>query len=335
MKVDAEAMVSSPGEAAELSRKAEEFGFDCFWVNETKHDPFVQLTIAATATKGISLGTSIALAFTRSPTTLAYTAWDLQNLSGGRLILGLGSQVKGHIERRFGVKWDAPVSRMKEAILATRAVWESWQTDSKLEFHGKFYDLDLMTPFFSPGPIDHPNIPVYVAAVNVGMCKMAGSVADGVHVHPLHTVKYLTEVLGPALEAGIARAGRKRKELEVAASVFAAPGETREEIERVKELYRQQIAFYASTRTYRKLMEAHGWGDVCDRLHELSVRGEWERMGGEVGDDMLGEFVVEGGWGEIGDSLERRYGKLVDRVRVYLPFDGDVRWRKFVEGFRA
>ena len=335
MKIDAETAVGSPAEIPGLSKRAEEFGFDCLWVNETKHDPFLQLALASEHTKKISLGTSVALAFTRSPTTMAYTAWDLQNLSGGRLILGLGSQVKGHLERRFGMKWESPAPKMKEFVLALRAVWETWQNGAKLDFAGRFYRLDLMTPFFNPGPIERPRIPVYVAGVNQGMCRLAGTVADGIHVHPLHTVRYLREVMLPGLEGGLAKSGRRRDEFSVAASVFAAVGDTRREIESVREVYREQIAFYASTRTYRRLMDLHGWGDVCDRLHQHSVKGEWDRMASEVSDEMIGEFVVDGRWEEMGEKLVKRYGGLVDRVRLYLPFDGDPTWRKLVAGFRA
>ncbi len=335
MKVDAEVSVGSPQEAAGLSRKAEDYGFDCFWVNETKHDPFVQLALAATSTSRISLGTSIALAFTRSPTTLAYTAWDLQDLSNGRVILGLGSQVKGHIERRFGMKWEAPAPRMKEYVQALRAVWGAWQEGKKLEFDGRFYHLDLMTPFFSPGPLENPRVPVYVAGVNEGMCRVAGGVADGLHVHPLHTVRYLKEVIGPAVSSGAVRAGRRREDVTLAASVFAAVGRTEAEVKSVKELYRGQIAFYASTRTYRKVMELHGWGDVCDRLHVLSTKGEWGKMAGEIGDDVLDGFLVEGSWDEMGGILARRYKGLVERVRLYRPFEGEEEWKRLVEGFRA
>ncbi len=335
MKIDAETAVESPAEVQELSKRAEEHGFDCLWVNETKHDPFVQLALAAANTKRIELGTSIALAFTRSPTTLAYTAWDLQRLSDGRLILGLGSQVKGHIERRFGMKWESPAPKMKETVRAIRSVWESWQTGTQLDFKGRFFRLDLMTPFFSPGPNEHPRIPIYIAGVNEGMCRLVGEVGDGLHVHPLHTVRYLREVVSPALAKGLARSGRQRREVSVAASVFAAVGDTEKEVANVREAYREQIAFYASTRTYRSLMELHGWGDVCDRLHEHSVRGEWDKMGAEVADELLNEFVVEGRWEEIGGEMKKRYGNLVDRVRLYLPFDGDGSWRRLVAGFRA
>ncbi|MBI3840397.1 MAG: TIGR03617 family F420-dependent LLM class oxidoreductase [Thaumarchaeota archaeon] len=310
-------------------------GFDCFWANETKHDPFVQVALASANTKTIGVGTSIALAFTRSPTTLAYTAWDLQRLSEGRLILGLGSQVKGHLERRFGMKWESPAPKMKEVVLALRAVWGAWQSGGKLDFRGRFFQLDLMTPFFSPGPIKSPGIPVYLAGVNEGMCRVAGAVGDGLHVHPLHTVRYLKEVVEPAIGAGLSRSGRRREDFSVAASVFAAMGKDREEVRKAKEACREQIAFYASTRTYRKLMELHGWGDVCDRLHELSVKGEWTKMPSVVGDEVLEAFVVEGRSDELAEVLVKRYGGSVDRVRLYQPFDGGEDWRGLVEGFRA
>ncbi|MDV3277913.1 MAG: TIGR03617 family F420-dependent LLM class oxidoreductase [Nitrososphaerales archaeon] len=333
MKIDAELFAASPSEAAELAKKAEEFGFDCLWVNETKHDPFLQLTLAAASTRSIMLGTSIALAFTRSPTTLAYTAWDLQNLSSGRLILGLGSQVKGHIERRFGLKWESPAPKMREVILALRSVWESWQTGSKLDFQGRFYKIDLMTPFFSPGPIEHPMIPIYIAGVNERMCNLVGRLGDGLHVHPLHTARYLKEAILPAMSRGLEKVGRRREDVAVAASVFAAVGDDEAQIKNVRQFYRNQIAFYASTRTYRKVMELHGWGDVCDRLHQLSVRGEWGKMADEVGEEVLDEFVVEGTWRTIGGEVARKYRGMVDRVRFYIPFDGGEGWKGLVEGF--
>jgi probable F420-dependent oxidoreductase len=335
LKVDAEIAADSPSEAAGLARKAEDFGFDCLWVNETKHDPFVQLSLAAANTSRISLGTSIALAFTRSPTTLAHTAWDIQSLSGARLILGLRSQVKAHNERRFGMKSEPPSPKMNEVVVALRSVWASWQDGRALDFQGRFFSQSLMTPFFNPGPIEHPRIPVYVAGVNEGMCSVAGSIADGLHVHPLHTMKYLREVVGPALQRGEAKAGRRKEDVTVAASVFAVVGENESERKRVREAMREQISFYASTRSYRKVMEVHGWGDVCDRLHELSSKGEWGKMSSEVGDDMLEEFCVEGDWGGIGTLLKNRYSGVADRVRLYLPFEGEDHWTKFVRGFRA
>ena len=335
MKVDAELAVASPGEAATLAGKAEEYGFDCLWVNETKHDPFVQIALAAGSTGRIELGTSIALAFTRSPTTLAYTAWDLQGLSKGRFILGLGSQVKGHIERRFGMKWEPPAPKMKDVVLALRSIWGSWQAGTKLDYDGRFFHLDLMTPFFNPGSIENPIIPVYVAAVNEGICRVGGMVADGIHVHPLHTVKYLREVVRPSIAEGASKASRKKEEIAVAASVFGAIGENESEVRAVREAMRQQISFYASTRSYKRVLALHGWGDIGERLHSLSVKGEWAAMGREVTDEMLDEFVVQGSWSDIGSVVTEKYGGLVDRIRMYLPFDGDEKWRTLVNGFRA
>jgi probable F420-dependent oxidoreductase len=333
LKIDAEIMTDSLTEIPTLAKKAEEFGFDCVWVNETKHDPFVQLTLASSSTSSISLGSAIALAFTRSPTATAYAAWDLQKLSRGRLVLGLGSQVKGHIERRFGMKWESPEPKMREVVLALRSVWKSWQEGKPLDFHGRFFTLDLMTPFFNPGPIGQPEIPVYIAGVNKGMYGLVGEVGDGLHVHPLHTVRYLREVMTPALTKGLARAHRRRENIVVAASVFAAVGENESQIRNVENFLRDQIAFYASTRTYRKVLELHGWGDLSDRLHDYSVKGSWSAMGGEISEDVLGEFVVRGTWDEIGSEIRRKYEGVVDRVRLYLPFDGSADWRSFVRGF--
>ena len=334
MKIDAEVFAESPARVPALASRAEEFGFDCVWFNETKHDPFVQLALASANTHKIMVGTSIALAFTRSPTTLAYSSWDIQGLSAGRLFLGLGTQVKGHIERRFGLKWERPVPKMRDVLGALRAVWKSWETGSRLDYHGEFFKLDLMTPFFSPGQIDNPKIPIFLAGVNTGMCRLAGELAEGFHVHPLHTVRYLREAVMPAMARGLERSGRKRGELDVAASVFAAVGDDLVEVEKAREEYRRQIAFYASTRTYGKLMELHGWGDVCERLHALSLKGAWGQMTSEVTDDMLEEFVVEGTWDGIGGAIKKRYGGLLDRVRLYLPFDGDERWKSVAGGFR-
>jgi probable F420-dependent oxidoreductase len=216
-----------------------------------------------------------------------------------------------------------------------RAVWESWQSGSKLDFRGRFYRLDLMTPFFSPGPIGTPRIPVYVAGVNEGMCSVAGEVADGLHVHPLHTPRYLREVIAPALSRGMARAKRARGDVSLAASVFAAVGEKEAEVKGLKEFYRNQIAFYASTRSYRRVMELHGWGDICDRLHALSVSGRWEKMGEEIGEDVLREFVVEASWEGAAAALNARYRGLVERVRLYKPFDGGPEWSRLLAGFKG
>ncbi|HXW36462.1 MAG TPA: TIGR03617 family F420-dependent LLM class oxidoreductase [Nitrososphaerales archaeon] len=333
MKIDAEFALGDPSDVPALAKRAEDIGFDAFWVNETKHDPFIELALAAQSTRRISIGSSIALAFTRSPMELAYSAWDIQGLSNGRMILGLGTQVKGHIERRFGLKWESPRRKMREVVLALKSIWNTWQTGERLDFKGRFYNLDLMTPFFSPGRISNPRIPVYIAGVNRGMCTLAGEVGDGLHVHPLHTVRYLREEVLPSLERGLKSSGRERDDFEVAASVFAAPGRDRAESSRLREELRGQIAFYASTRTYRQVMDLHAWGETADRLHELSMAGRWEEMGREVNDEMLSEFVVDGRWEEIGSRIRERYSGIADRVRLYVPFDGNEGWGKVVTGF--
>jgi probable F420-dependent oxidoreductase len=233
------------------------------------------------------------------------------------------------------MKWDSPEPKMREVIVALRSIWRCWQSGEKLDFHGRFFNIDLMTPFFNPGPIPHPSIPIYVAGVNRRMFRLAGQEADGLHVHPLHTERYLKEVMKPEVARGLAASKRLRKDISIAASVFAAVGDDEAQVKSVKEAYRSQIAFYASTRTYRGLMEFHGWGDVCDRLHQHSVKGEWSKMGAEITEDILDEFVVEGTWDEIGRRIKDRYGDTVDRARLYLPFDGSPGWKAMVAGFRV
>ncbi len=333
MKIDAELFVDSVGDIPTLAKRAESFGFDGLWANETKHDPFLQLALAAASTNRIGLGTSIALAFTRSPTTLAYTAWDLQSLSGGRLTLGLGSQVKGHIERRFGMKWEPPTPKMREVIQLLRAVWRTWQEGEPLDFRGKFFQVNLMTPFFSPPRITEPRIPIYLAGVNRGMCRLAGQLCEGLHVHPLHTVRYLRDVVLPAVQLGLKKSGRKRGEMQLAASVFVATGDSEKEIEKMKGECKLQIAFYASTRTYRPVLELHGWGETCDRLHEKSLKGDWAGMASEISEPMMKEFVLEGRWDEIGEKLGERYHGIVDRVRLYFPFDAKDHWKRLSGAF--
>ncbi len=333
MYLDVELIANSVSEVASLAKAADGMGFGALWANETRHDPFLQLVLAAANSERIRLGTAIALAFTRSPMTLAYTAWDIQNLSEGRLLLGLGSQVKGHVERRFGVKWAPPVARMREVVNALRVIWKSWQTGERLAFEGRFYKIDLMTPFFNPGPIDHPKIPIFVAGVNTRMCKLAGELCDGLHVHPLHTVRYVRGPIMDAVNDGLKKSGRSRNQIELAASVFVATGKNTGEVQRAKEECRRQVAFYASTRTYRRVLELHGWGDVCDRLHAKSVRGDWGGMPQEVSDEMLREFVVEGWWDDLPRLLKDRYGGVVERVRLYLPFDGSRDWKGLVRAF--
>ena len=302
------------------ARKAEDLGFGALWAAETKHDAFLPLAVAATSTARIGLGTAIAIAFARSPMVLANIAWDLQKASGGRFTLGLGTQVKAHNERRFAVKWDAPGPRLREIVGALRAIWNTWQTKAPLDFAGTHYRINLMTPFFDPGPIEHPEIPIYLAGVNPYMARLAGEVAEGLHIHSFHSAKYLREVLHPAVAEGLHRAGRSLLDFTFRASTMVIVGDTREEIEEQKQVVKQQIAFYASTRTYAAVLAAHGLDDLSPRLHAKSLEGDWKGMADLIGDAMLEDFAVIGSWSEIGARIRERFAGLYDRTQLYPSF---------------
>jgi probable F420-dependent oxidoreductase len=304
----------------DYARKAEDLGFGALWAAETKHDGFLPLAVAATSTERVRLGTAIAIAFARSPMVLAQIGWDLQKASGGRFIMGLGTQVKAHNERRFSVKWDAPGPRLREIVEALRAIWNTWQTKASLNYQGKSYRFDLMTPFFDPGPIEHPQIPIYLAGVNPYMARLAGEVAEGLHIHSFHSAKYLREILHPAAAEGLHRAGRSRLDFTFRASTMVIVGDTREEIEQQKQAVKQQIAFYASTRTYAAVLAAHGLDDLSPRLHAKSLEGDWKGMADLISDAMLEDFAVIGSWADIGPRIRERYAGLYDRTQLYPSF---------------
>jgi probable F420-dependent oxidoreductase len=251
----------------------------------------------------------------------AMIAWDLQKASGGRFMLGLGSQVKAHNERRFSVKYESPGPKMAEAVRAIRAIWDCWQNGTPLKFHGHFYQFDLMTPFFNPGPIAHPNIPVFIAGVNHYMCRVAGEVCDGLHVHPFHTPKYLRDYVHPAVDEGLRTSGRARQDFSYATAAFVIVGDTEQERARNAEAVRQQIAFYASTRTYEPVLAAHGWEGVTGELHHKSLQGDWQGMSALISDEMLSTIAVTGTWDTIGPQLRQRYAGLLDRIALYTPYD--------------
>jgi probable F420-dependent oxidoreductase len=310
--VKLDAMVAAdPLEAGSLAAGIEAAGYDGLWQAETQHDPYLALALAASATTMVSLGTAIATAFTRSPLVTAMAAWDLQRLSGGRFVLGLGTQVKAHNERRFSVPWSPPAPRLRELVEALRHIWGAFQGEHELSFRGRFYRHDLLSPAFDPGPIDHPRIPVYLAAVTPTMYRLAGEVADGVHVHPFHTVAYLREVALPALEQGLARGGRSRADVMLVAPVFAVLGDADLDV-------RAQVAFYGATSTYRPVLEAHGRAELTDTLRRLFAAGDPSAMAAAIDDDLLAEFAVHGtGWTEIAAALQDRYEGLLDRVGIY------------------
>lgn len=328
MKIDSGFGVSNVGglaEAASLAQRAESIGYDALWSSETQHDPFLPLALAAEHTRRIQLGTGIAVAFARSPTVLAHTAWDLQQHSNGRFILGLGTQVKAHVERRFGMTWDVPPApRLREYILAIRALWQCWQTGEKLNFRGEFFKLTLMSPFFNPGPITHPHIPIYIAGVNEHLCQLAGELCEGFHVHPFHTPKYLAEFVLPNIELGLKKNGRARGDIQLASSIFVIGGDTEEERDANRKAVRQQIAFYASTPSYHTVFELHGWQTVAEELSSLASRGRWEEMPTLITDAMLAEFAEEGDWTALPTKIMRRYDGLLDRVAYYFDLPEDV-----------
>ena len=318
---------------SETAEATEEMGFDGLWTSETKHDAFLPLAIAANETESVELGTSVAIAFSRSPMEIAQTTWDLQDLSNGRFILGLGTQVKAHITRRFSMPWDKPVARLREYVMALRAIWGSFQDEGSLKFEGEFYQHTLMTPFFNPGPIENPSIPIYVAGVNTNLAKMTGELCDGFHVHPFHSPEYVQQVIQPAISEGAEQAERDPKEIELATSAFVVTGESEEETEEQRESIRQQLAFYASTPTYRTVMEVHGWEDAADKLSGLARDKKWQDMPGLITDEMLTAFAIEAAPDEVGTALKERYGGLIDRVALYIPFvpgEKDDFWREVV-----
>jgi probable F420-dependent oxidoreductase len=264
---------------------------------------------------------------------MAQNAWDLQALSAGRFILGLGTQVRAHIERRYGMVWEPPVAKLRDYIGALRAIWAAWQSGAKLDYRGQFYSHTLMTPFFSPGPIAHPHVPIYIAGVNEGLARLAGELCEGFHVHPFHSVKYINEVIRPQVAAGAERAARALADVVLASSVFVITGENAVAVENMRQIVREQIAFYASTPTYRVVMAVHGWQDTGEQLSRLAATRRWGEMGALISDEMLEVFAVEAPLERLGHALRARYDGVLDRVACYLPFAPGVwddAWRDIV-----
>ena len=321
MNVDYYFPPGPPTEAPALARRAAALGFDGFFTAELSHDPFFPLLLAGMAEPNLDLGTAIAVAFPRSPMVTAQISWDLAAVTGGRFRLGLGTQVKAHITRRFSTNWISPGPRLREYILALRAIWNTWQNSVPLRFEGGFYQFSLMTPFFDPGPIAYPDVPVYIAGVGPWMSRMAGELCHGFHVHPFHTIRYLDEVVLPNMAAGAEAAGRTLDDVDRAASVFVITGHDDEELETARRGVRQQIAFYASTPTYRPVLELHGW-EMGDRLTAMSKRGEWAEMADLVTDDMVEAVAVTAPLADLGAAIRERYGNRVQRVGYYTMLGG-------------
>jgi probable F420-dependent oxidoreductase len=334
MKVDG-GLVTSLADVPRVAKELEDVGYDGGFSAETAHDPFFPLLLAAEHTERLELGTGIAVAFARSPMIVANVGYDLQAYSKGRCILGLGSQVKAHIEKRFSMPWSQPAARMREFILAMRAIWACWNEGEKLDFRGEFYRHTLMTPFFNPGPNPYGVPKVFLAAVGEKMTEVAGEVADGILLHGFTTERYVREVTLPALEQGWAKAGKSRDQFEITGPMFVITGTNEQEYAAARTGTKQQIAFYGSTPAYRGVLELHGWGDLQGELNRLSKEGEWETMGELIDDDVLAEFAVVGEPEEIPKLMLARYGDVLDRLSFYAPYRTDrERWSGILAGFQ-
>jgi probable F420-dependent oxidoreductase len=320
MLVDFAAPISaSPLQIEAAAAAAEDHGYDGFGASETRHDVFTSLTLAARATSRITLQSAIAVAFARNPMSVAILANDLQLISEGRFQLGLGSQVQPHIERRFAMPWSHPAARMEEFIAAIRAVWHTWATGDRLVFRGAFYQHTLMTDFFNPGPIAYGNPPVFLAAVGERMTAVAGRVADGLMVHSFTTERYLRERTLPVLRD----ARGKLDDFTLCLPALVVLGADEAARAKAEKAVRGQIAFYGSTPSYRGVLDQHGWGDLYERLNPMSRRQAWAEMGDAIGDDVLDAFAVSGDAAAVAAGLRTRFGDIVDRISLYMPYDAD------------
>jgi len=324
---------------AATAKEVEASGYTGAWTAETSHDPFFPLLLAAEHTETLELGTSIAVAFARNPMTLANIGWDLQTFSKGRFVLGLGSQIKPHITKRFSMDWSHPAPRMREMILAIRAIWDTWQNGTPLAFRGEYYTHTLMTPFFTPdrADLDGFGVPkIFLAGVGELMTEVAGEVCDGFLCHGFTTEKYLREVTIPALARGRAKAGKTMEGFEIVGPSFVVTGNNENELAVATTGTRQQIAFYGSTPAYKGVLEIHGWGGLQEELNALSKRGDWVEMGKLIDDEILNTFAVVGEPETIAPELHRRYGDVIQRISFYAPYKSDPdRWRQVLADLRA
>jgi probable F420-dependent oxidoreductase len=349
MKLDAALPPVGLKDVPAIAKAAQEIGFDALWTQETQHDPFLPCALIAEHAERLNFGTAVAVSFARSPANLAYTAWDLAAQSNGRFILGLGTQVKAHIERRFGQPWpESPVKKLREQIEVIRAFWDNWQNGTKLNYRGEYYKVTLMSPFFQPPPLPSPifdengggvggGIPIYIAGVNTGLAKLAGELCEGFHAHPFHSIRYMNEVVLPAIEEGAKKANRKRRDIAVSITAFIAT--TPEEMN----FARAQVSFYASTPSYRPVMDLHGWSGVAETLSAHAAKGEWAEMPMLITDEMLSEFCLvteedpSSGSG-LADELRKRYEGIADRLTLYTPFvpgEKDEWWRGLAGEFNT
>lgn len=325
--------------AGTQAKELEAAGYSGAWTAETSHDPFFPLLLAAEHTDTLELGTSIAVAFARNPMTLANIGWDLQAFSKGRFVLGLGSQIKPHITKRFSQEWSHPAPRMREMIMAIRAIWDTWENGTPLAFRGDFYTHTLMTPFFTPDRADLAGFGVpkiFLAGVGELMTEVAGEVCDGFICHGFTTEKYLREVTIPALARGREKAGKTMEGFEIIGPSFVVTGNTDEEMAAAVAGTRQQIAFYGSTPAYRNVLDVHGWGGLQDELNTLSKQGKWVEMGNLIDDEVLNTFAVVGEPESIAPELKARYGDVIQRISFYAPYKSNPeRWAGVLEALKS
>jgi probable F420-dependent oxidoreductase len=335
LKIDAALLEQDLERVGDAALRLEQAGYDGAFSFEGPHDPFFPLAFAARATQRIELYTGIAIAFARSPMLLANIGWDLQTLSRGRFILGLGSQIRPHIEKRFSMPWSKPAARMGELVRAVREIWRCWQEGGKLDFRGEFYTHTLMTPFFNPGPNPFGPPRIFVAGVGPRMTEVAGEVGDGFLVHPFQTEASFRDLTLPALERGLARSGRSRSDLEIAYQVLVVSGETDEEYERALGAVRSQIAFYGSTPAYRPVLESVDRGPLQTELNQMSKRGRWKEMAERIDDDLLEAVAVVAPPGQLAARVRERFGKSGDRISLIAPWAPDPeRWADVVRQVR-
>jgi probable F420-dependent oxidoreductase len=335
MKFDVTLSTDSLRKVPQLAAQVDALGVDCLWTTETAHNPFLPLALAAEHTQRTHIGTAITVAFPRSPMVMAQLAWDLAEQSEGRFILGLGTQVKAHIVRRFSSVWDSPGPRMRDYILSLQAIWNAWQHNKPLKYEGEFYKFSLMTPFFAPSPLAHPQIPIYIAGLNPYLCKLAGELCQGFHVHPFHTRRYLNEIVIPNVTNGAEEAGRTRADVALTCAIFVVTGATSLEIEANKNAVKAQIAFYASTPSYEVVLQVHGWEALGEQLNALSREGRWLEMAGLISDEMLEEVAVIARYDQLATKVRERYEGLLDRIGYYFPFDPSVAETLWVDGVRV
>ncbi len=316
MNVDAALTSTSLGAVAAAATQIEAVGYDGIFSFEGQHDPFFPLLLAAEHTERVQLTTAVAIAFARNPMTLAQTAYDLQLASHGRFRLGLGTQIKPHIEKRFSMPWSQPVARIRELVLAIRAIWTTWHEGAPLDFRGEFYRHTLMTPFFNPGPSPYGLPGIFLAGVGPRMTEMAGEIADGFIVHPFGSEQSLRTLTIPALARGAARAGRALADVEVAFPLMAVVADNDEQLMRGREAMRPRLAFYGSTPAYKVVLDVHGWGDLQPELNRLSKAGDWATMSSLITDEMVDAFSVQGSPDRIGATVRERYGDLIQRVSL-------------------